>query len=149
VKISRNTKIGFVFLTSIVILIVGINYLKGINFFKPQKSYYVVYTKIDGLVTSSPITINGFQVGTVKKIYLDPTNNQDIVANFNITNEKVKIPINSVAKIYSSDLMGTKAIEIIFADTNIFHSIGDTKGYSGKSREFFYNFRYYFTNRKR
>ena len=52
-------------------LVYGINYLKGINMFKPTSYFYVKYKDIQGLAKSSPVFADGFRIGTVREIYYD------------------------------------------------------------------------------
>jgi len=68
IKISKYTKLGFLVIACLTILVWGINYLKGIDILKRNTIYYVVYEKIDGLLESSAVNINGYQVGQVSEI---------------------------------------------------------------------------------
>ena len=124
-KISTNIKIGLLFLVSIMALIWGFNFLKGKNLLTKSRNYYVVYDKIGGLMKSSIVTINGFKVGQVVDIHFLPDFSGKLVVNFIMENE-IEVPKNSVAKIYSSDLMGTKAITLIFTDSTNLAMSGDT-----------------------
>ena len=67
-KISRLVLIGLLFFGTLTILVWGLNFLKGKNFLQSEKEYYASYNKISGLMVSSPVTINGFQVGDVRDI---------------------------------------------------------------------------------
>ncbi len=125
-KISKSTKIGFFITIAIAILIWGVNYLKGINFFRGEDKYYVVYERIEGLVESSPVLINGFQVGQIRDIHFHPGKSGKIVVSF-VVDDEFKLPKYTIARIYSSDIMGTKAIELILGRSlYFFHNLGDT-----------------------
>lgn len=63
--------IGLTVILAIGILIVGIDYLKGINLFKPTNFYEVYYDNVDGLEKSAPVLLNGFKVGQVREVTLD------------------------------------------------------------------------------
>ena len=52
-------------------------------------------------------------------------NSGDIIVRFTLNND-IKFPRNSIAKIYNSDIMGTKAVKLIYGNSNIFASPGDT-----------------------
>ena len=52
IRISKYTKLGFLVLACLTILVWGINFLKGIDIFKRNTNYFVVYEKIDGLLLS-------------------------------------------------------------------------------------------------
>lgn len=45
---TKEVKIGIAGLVALFMLIYGINYLKGINMFKPSSYYYVRYSNING-----------------------------------------------------------------------------------------------------
>lgn len=124
-KNTSELKIGIIGLLTIFILIWGINFLKGNNIFGSTDVYYAVYDNIDGLESSSPIRVNGLSVGNVSDIYFHPNNTGQIIVEF-ILNEDLKFPSNSVAKIYNSDIMGTKAVQLVFGTSNHYASAGDT-----------------------
>ena len=65
---KKEMKIGLTGITALVVLFFGINYLKGINMFKPESYYYVEFTNINGLSQSSPVFANGFKVGIIRDI---------------------------------------------------------------------------------
>ena len=125
-KVSREAKIGVIVTASLAILIVGFFFLKGINIFSSQKEFYAVYKKIDGLVESSGVTINGLKVGHVHNVSLHPNRSGKILVSFYITEKDFSFPSNSVARIYSADLLGTKAIEIFPGTSNTPAVEGDT-----------------------
>ncbi|MBE9467626.1 MAG: MCE family protein [Bacteroidetes bacterium] len=124
-KISEHIKIGFIVFFSTIILIFGINFLKGKNFFVQENYYYAVYDRIDGLTESSPVLINGYKIGQVRKINFLPDNSGRLVVKIVISN-KFKLPKKTTARIFSSDLMGTKEIKLIIGKLEENHIVGDT-----------------------
>lgn len=124
-KISKEFKVGIVFIIAIAVLIWGFNYLKGINLFSKQKTYYSIYPRVNGLVKANPVLINGLKVGQVKDIYFAQGGGGLIVVAMTMKTE-FPIPDNSVATIYSSDLMGSKAIELILGSSQNYIQDGDT-----------------------
>jgi phospholipid/cholesterol/gamma-HCH transport system substrate-binding protein len=68
VKISKEVKVGLLAIVSGVVLYLGFNFLKGVDFLSPNNSYYAVYDNVDGLTVSNPVTLNGLAVGRVKEI---------------------------------------------------------------------------------
>ena len=125
-KTGRLIRIGLLFAISIAILFWGINYLKGKKFLQPEKFYYSEFSKIGGLTESSPVTINGFNVGSVREITLTDFKQGKIMVKFVINYPDMEIPLGSEVKIISTDLMGTKAIEINLADSDGYYSYKDT-----------------------
>lgn len=107
---KRNLKIGLVFASTIVVFVLGMNFLKGRGVFSGDKRYFVSYENINGLIESSPVLYNGFKVGVVSKIKIDFESNKMIVA-IDVRNDLV-LGANSVAKIVSTDFLGSKAIRL-------------------------------------
>ena len=68
---TKEAKIGIVTIVSLVLLYIGINYLKGINLFKPANHYYVACTNVKGVTVSTPVFVEGFKVGLVREIKYD------------------------------------------------------------------------------
>ncbi len=115
-KISKEFKIGILFILATIILIWGFNFLKNTELFSKEKVLYAVYQNVDGLEPSGPIFINGVKVGQVSRVYFDPRLNGDIIVQLKFT-EPFPIPDNSIARIFSVDLMGSKAINIMLGNS--------------------------------
>lgn len=124
-KLTREVKIGMIVLLSFIILIWGMNFLKGRNLFLKSNLYYCVYSRVDGLTDASPIYYSGFKIGTVRDIKIHPTLPNKFLVTFTIT-EKVLFADNTVAELYSLDFMGAKAIQIKPGDSNRPLASGDT-----------------------
>jgi len=124
-KFSREIRIGILFLLATIILIWGLMYLKGVDLLNKKRNLYAVYDHVSGLTPTSPVFIKGLKVGQVQKMYFSKELPGKIMVKLYIT-DMYPIPINSVARIQSSDLLGSKHIEIIPGDTNIMVADGDT-----------------------
>jgi len=124
-KISKEFKVGFFFVLAIAAFIWGFNFLKGKNLFAPEKMYYAVYSQIGGLEKSNPVFINGLKVGQVSDLYFDPQMSGDVIVELSITSD-FPVASNTVAKIFSSDLMGSKAVELVLGDAPAQAAYGDT-----------------------
>lgn len=105
---SKEAKIGIAFILALLILYVGINYLKGINIFKPSNSYIVVFDDVTDLTLSTPVILNGFQIGLVHSMNLDETNGNKVNVQVNL-NKGIKIPKDSKVKLDVS-LLGAATI---------------------------------------
>jgi len=108
-KISKFTKLGALVIFSLAVLIWGLNYLKGIDFFSKTTKYHVVYDRVDGLLESSAVIINGYKVGQVTDIGFKEDNSGKLLITFALEGE-FQISKGSVARIVSSDIMGTKCV---------------------------------------
>tara|TARA_B100000214_G_scaffold115562_1_gene81610 strand:+ start:11621 stop:12553 length:933 start_codon:yes stop_codon:yes gene_type:complete len=122
---NKEFKIGLVAIFSIIVLIFGINYLKGLNMFNSSKYFFAKYENIGGLKVGSFVLVNGFQVGSVSNIELLTNDNQNLLVTVNI-NYDISIPINTICKIVNQDLMGTKGINLILGNDTVLANIGDT-----------------------
>ena len=103
----------------------GLNYLKNSNVFTKHRTFYAIYDQVNGLTSSAPIFIKGFKVGTVKDVYFMSDGSNRIIVKMQLSND-IPVPIASIAKIYSSDLMGSKAVEIILGKSPNFAKDEDT-----------------------
>ncbi len=124
-RVKTEVKVGIATLVTAGAFIWGYYYLKGKDIFKSDETYYAVYSNVNGLEESSPIIINGMKVGMVRDVRFINDTNRNIIVTFAVPKGS-KIPLKSVAEIYSLDLMGSKGIQILLKDTNAFHKPGDT-----------------------
>lgn len=122
---SKPFIIGFTFILAIVIFVWGFNFLKGRDLFKKQEFLYARYHTVNGLVAAKPIYVNGLQVGQVSRLYFAPDMSGDIIVEL-VIQSKFPIPKNSIAHIFSADLMGSKSITLILGDSKEAVVSGDT-----------------------
>ena len=102
---KKELIIGVCVIVSIVILYFGIEYLKGINLFKPANFYVARYENVAGLELSAPVTIDGYKVGQVREInfnYDKPGEVEVVLA----LNKDLRIPQDSYATLASTLLSG-------------------------------------------
>ncbi len=125
-KYSKEIKIGAVIIMTIAFSFWGFNFLKGFNIFSNQRHYFAVYPKVEGLTVSSPVLINGYKIGFVQTMYFHPDNSGKVIVKMQLTNTDFKVPVNSIARIISADLLGSKAIELVLKDTSVYAQSGDT-----------------------
>ena len=111
-KIRKEVKVGIVTTIAIACFIYGFNFLKGKNLFSTQRKFYADYNNIDGLVEANPLMINGFQVGIVGEIKLANDTSGNIIVTIILDND-VNVPKNSVAKVISSNILGSKVVQLI------------------------------------
>ena len=114
-KISNEVKTGILAIFSISLFIFGYSYLKSNDIFVGDRTFYAIYSDVEGVVNGTPVTINGFPVGSIQKISF--TKNNDLLVKFRIEND-IQFSINSVAQIYETGLIGGKALAIIPAYDN-------------------------------
>ncbi len=102
---NKEFIIGICVIAAIVILIFGIDYLKGINLFSPANFYYASYDNVAGLEISSPVTVDGYKVGQVREIQFDYENPGKIKVLLAL-NKNLRIPVDSKATMGSTLMSG-------------------------------------------
>jgi phospholipid/cholesterol/gamma-HCH transport system substrate-binding protein len=122
-KISNETKIGILTALAIAVLILGYSYLRGNDLFSGSNKFYAVYKSVEGLSVSKPVLVNGFPIGRVSKMELQPDGRT--IVQFKI-DPKYNIPNNTLAKLVSTDLLGTKAIVFEMGNSKTYAEDQDT-----------------------
>lgn len=119
----KEVIIGACAILAVIVLIFGIDFLKGINLFKPANYYYVSYTDVSGLQVSAPVTINGFKVGQVREIEYEYDNPGHILVQLSL-NKDLRVPRGTEA-IIKQDLLGTATIHLQMPSHDDMHEIGE------------------------
>ncbi len=102
---SKEFIIGLSVIIAALVLFFGIEFLKGINLFRPANYYYAYYSNVDGLAVASPVQVNGYKVGQVREIiydYSDPGKIKVMLA----MDKKLSIPADSYAEMGQTMLSG-------------------------------------------
>ncbi len=123
-KIKREIKVGVLVVVGLAFFYWGFNFLKGRNYLSSRRIFYAVYNQVNGLVDANWIMINGVKVGTVNNISFMDIQGR-VLVQFSVEND-IKIPRNSKARIYNSDVLGSKAIEILLGNSDTLVKSGDT-----------------------
>lgn len=122
----NETKVGLLVVTAVVLLIIGYSYVSGRQIFSSTHTYYAVYDQVNGLQTSNPVLISGYRVGEVKEIQISDPSKPKILVEFTVKDD-VQVPLGTTAQIYNSDLLGSKAVQLLVDSTNKkLHTHGDT-----------------------
>lgn len=120
--LNKEFVIGICVIVAIVILIFGIDYLKGINLFSPANFYYASYDNVAGLEISSPVTVDGYKVGQVREIQFDyekPGKIKVVLA----LDKKLHIPVGTKATM-GTTLMSGNFIALSLGDSSEMLPIG-------------------------
>jgi len=124
-KISREIRIGAFGIVTLALFIIGVNFIKGKDVFNKSRTFFAVYDATSGIQDAAPVSINGFNIGKVTNIGFLNKNSNKILLELTVY-DPVSIPSNSVARIFSLDLLGTKNVEIIMGDSRNPAMDGDT-----------------------
>jgi phospholipid/cholesterol/gamma-HCH transport system substrate-binding protein len=122
-KISNETKIGALTAVAITVLILGYSFLSGNDIFSGSNKFYAIYKSVEGLSVSKPVLVNGFQIGRVSKMKLGADGRT--VVEFKV-DKQYNVPVNTLAKLVSTDLLGGKAIVFELGTSKEFAGDEDT-----------------------
>ena len=130
-KVSKEFKTGLVVILSTLLLIFGVNYLKGNSFFGGDDVYYAYFPTSGSLTPSSSVTLNGVEVGKVISVrlvnpseFIDP--NKRVLVKFNIQNPELKLAVGSDVQIVPGVLSTGVQIQQNFIADKGYFNIGDT-----------------------
>ena len=113
-KLTKEIKIALVAIVGILVMYFGINFLKGMNLFSTNNTYFITFDDIQGLGASTPIYADGYKVGTVDGLEYDYKENGPIKVKVDIIKD-LRIPQGSKAEIVK-DLMGNLQVNLLMAN---------------------------------
>ena len=109
-KINNEFKTGVLVVLGIGLFVFGFSYLKSNDIFVSDRTFYAVYSDVEGVVNGTPVTVNGLPVGNIQNISFFEGNS--LLVKFRVEND-IEFSINSIAQIYETGLIGGKALAII------------------------------------
>ncbi len=119
---KKEIIIGSCVILALAVLYFGIEYLKGVNLFKPANYYSAMYTDVAGLQKSAPVTLNGLKVGQVSSIGYEYKNPGHVLVEMSLDKE-LRIPNGSKAVI-EQDLLGTATVVLHMSDATEYQPVG-------------------------
>ncbi len=108
---KNEIKIAITAIVCIALLIVGINFLKGINIFQSTNSYYVKLKNSKQLAVSNLVYANGYPVGTIRDIEYNYADNSAVVVLIEL-DKNMRIPKGTTAAL-ETPLMGGVIMHLI------------------------------------
>ena len=111
---TKEVKIALVAIVGVIVLFFGMNFLKGLNIFSSEDNYYVEFSDITGLSSSSPVYADGFKVGVVKDIIYDYSHTEGSKVVIGV-DKQLRIPQGSSAEIVS-DMLGNVKVNLLLAN---------------------------------
>ena len=112
---TKEVKIALTAIVGIVVLFYGLQFLKGLNVFSTDITYYVAFDDVSS--PSSPVYANGYRVGVVKSLNYDYNPQGKIVAELDL-NKNMRVPRGSHAEL-ASDLLGNIKINLVLSEDPI------------------------------
>jgi phospholipid/cholesterol/gamma-HCH transport system substrate-binding protein len=123
-KIKKELKVGAIAVVALVLFVWGYNFLKGSSIFSSEYRLYAPYPNSHGISKSDPVILNGSKIGQVERIRFNPNNDGSLIITLIITSS-FPIPDNSIAKIVSTNITGSKGVEIFIGDSKTYLSHGN------------------------
>ena len=124
-KVSNEFKVGLFGAFALLALILGYNFLKGANLFSRSPHFYASYSKINGLNVANPVQVNGLNVGKVEELTINQNDSNRILVKVSISKD-IQLPNNSIFRISSADLLGSKVIRLELGNSKTYAVSGDT-----------------------
>lgn len=110
---SKEIKIAITAVIAVVIVYLGIIFMKGLKLFSSDNIYYVEMKNVGGLSKAGEVIANGMNIGVVKDITYDGTRQMLTVAVE--LNEGFSLPRNSHATTVK-DMLGAPKMNIILGE---------------------------------
>lgn len=114
---KTEIKIGIVGFGILLLLFFGIKFLKGIDVFQKETTYYVFYDNVSGMYEGNYIYLNGMKVGYVKDIEAMGERAEKFLVTVAV-DSKIKITDDSKMVFFSADILGSKAMKIKLGNSN-------------------------------
>ncbi len=124
-KFNRETKIGLVTLVGLFLLYFGLNYLKGVDVFKPTNHYFVRFQSISELQKSAPVYVDGFKVGLVNSVNYDYETNKGIIIEIALEKD-MRIKTGTYVKITTGLTTGASLNLVLNRESATYYTPGDT-----------------------
>lgn len=124
-KLNSEVKIGLIGIATLAILIWGINYLKGKNILQGNYTLHTYFQDAAGMEKSSPVYMQGIKIGYIDNIELLQDLNKPVHVALHVEN-RYPVRSGSTAILYSTDVLGTRAVRIDPAASGTYLEHNDT-----------------------
>ena len=120
----KEVKLGIIACIIIAATFLAVDFLKGKDLFTNDIKLHTSYSSVEGLSVSTPVTIQGYKVGNITEMSYDP---QQRIYNISFTVlSEFDIPNDSYLEVYSSDILGSKALRIILGNSAEYFTSGES-----------------------
>lgn len=121
---TKEVKIGIAGIIALVVLYLGISFLKGISF-SPSHNYFITFKNAKGLAGSSPVYADGYQIGIVRNITYDFNKPGQVVVEISVDDD-VRIPVGTQASLAEGMLGGCTLNMTLGTNPKEEVAVGDT-----------------------
>lgn len=122
---KKEVKIALTAVVALVLLFIGLNFLKGINVFQSTNTYYVKFKDVAGLAVSNPVYANGYPVGIVRTVSYDYNRGEHVVVGIELDDE-MRVPKGTTAELETELMGGVKMILLLGPNPTQHIEQGDT-----------------------
>lgn len=110
---KKEIRIGLLGICSLFILIFGYKFLKGQNILDDSHTYQIRYDNVQQLAVSDGVYINGYKVGSVLDINLDPKDANFLIVEIQVDGD-LPLPKETIAEITPDGVLGNKLVNLNF-----------------------------------
>ena len=122
---KKEVKIGLFGIAALIVLVMGINFLKGLSVFHMDKVYYFSFRNAKAIAKSSHVYADGVPVGRVSDLIYNFRKPGQILVKVSL-DPRLRLPGRTTAVIETS-LMGASTMSIILGRDSVYtYSPGDT-----------------------
>lgn len=122
---KKEFKIGLFGIAALIVLVMGINFLKGLSVFHMDKVYYFSFRDAKAIAKSSHVYADGVPVGRVSDLIYNFRKPGQILVKVSL-DPRLRLPGRTTAVIETS-LMGASTMSIILGRDSVFiYHPGDT-----------------------
>ena len=107
---SKEIRVALLAIVAIALVYWGYNFILGNNVMKQTAFYKVEYKNVGGLKTSTPVRVNGVQVGRVATVK-NQMDEQNVLVELDLE-PGLRIPKDTRAYILNETFMGQQAVEL-------------------------------------
>lgn len=108
---SKEIKLGILAVVAIVASVWGYKYIKGQSLFQERATYYTSFSDVSGLEKTAAVTVNGYKVGAVTNIAVNPKNVKLMDVYFQI-NGSYYFPKSTLVQQKADGLVGGKLLAL-------------------------------------
>lgn len=114
---KKEVKIGIYAIVILLCAWAGIRFLSGVDVFGRHAVYYARYEQVNGVQNAAAVMIRGVKIGKVSEIRVSPDDPTGVEVVLSIP-RSYRLPVDSEARIFSTSIMGGKAIEIVLGSSS-------------------------------
>lgn len=122
---NKDVQIGLTGIFALVVLFLGIKFLKGMTIWNTNDEYYIVFSNAKGLSRSSAVYADGFKIGIVEDVTYDYQKPGQVVVEISV-DPNVKMPHGTIARLDEAMLGGCTLNLTLGANPMVCYAPGDT-----------------------